>query len=281
MRIALGIEYDGTTFAGWQWQPGRRTIQSVLEGAVSRVAAEPVRLHCAGRTDAGVHALQQVAHFDSAADRSSRSWLLGTNTELPEDIRILWVREVPGEFHARYSAIARYYRYVILNRPMKSALRKRQVTWCFHPLDEQRMQQAAQYLVGEHDFSSFRAQGCQSTTPYRFLHFIEVRREGEEVTIELAANAFLHHMVRNIVGVLMAIGSGKREPVWARDVLDARDRSSGGVTASPDGLYLGGVCYPDLYHLPRDPVFFRLPPDAARYSPPISDNDVSPAANSR
>ncbi|MCU0734392.1 MAG: tRNA pseudouridine(38-40) synthase TruA [Methylotetracoccus sp.] len=281
MRIALGLEYDGTAFAGWQWQPGRRTVQTVLEAALGRVAAGPIRVHCAGRTDAGVHALEQVAHFDATVARSPRSWLLGTNTELPEDLRILWVREVPGDFHARYSAIARFYRYVILNRPMRSALLRRQVTWCFQPLDERRMQEAADHLIGEHDFSSFRAQGCQSVSPFRRLHFIVVRREGERVIIELAANAFLHHMVRNIVGVLTAVGAGKCRPFWAREVLEARNRSSGGITASPDGLYFGGVLYPGRFHLPADPIFSRLPPDAARYSPPIADNDVSLAANSR
>lgn len=281
MRIALGIEYDGTAFAGWQWQPRRRTIQEILEHALSRIAAEPVRVHAAGRTDAGVHAIEQVAHFDTTVGRPLRAWLLGTNTELPEDIRILWVREVPVDFHARYSAIARYYRYVILNRPAKSALSRRQVTWCFRPLDERRMQDAAGCLIGEHDFSSFRAQGCQSVSPFRNMHFIRVRREGDRVIIELAANAFLHHMVRNIVGVLMAIGAGKFEPAWAREVLDARDRRLGGVTAPPDGLYLGGVYYPDCFGLPRDPVFAHLPATAARYSPPSSDDDVSLAANSR
>lgn len=281
MRIALGIEYDGTAFAGWQWQPGRRTVQTVLENALSRIAAEPVRVHAAGRTDAGVHAIAQVAHFDSRAERPQRAWLLGSNTELPEDIRILWTRPVPADFHARYSAIARYYRYVILNRPMKSALSRRQVTWCFQPLDECRMQRAASCLVGEHDFSSFRAQGCQSTSPFRNLHFVTVRRDGERVIIELAANAFLHHMVRNIVGVLMTIGAGKRDPEWAAEVLAARDRAAGGVTALPDGLYLGGVCYPDRFELPRDPIFSLLPRGAARYSPAHLDDDVSLAANSR
>lgn len=281
MRIALGIEYDGTTFAGWQWQPARRTIQTVLENALSRIADEPVRVHAAGRTDAGVHAIEQVAHFDTRADRSLRGWLLGCNTELPEDIRVLWVKEVPPDFHARYCAIARYYRYVILNRPMKSALLKRQVTWCFQPLDECRMQRAASCLVGEHDFSSFRAQGCQSSSPYRNLHFIAVQRDGDRVIVELAANAFLHHMVRNIIGVLMTIGSGKREAAWAAEVLAARNRSVGGVTALPDGLYLGGVLYPDCFQLPRNPIFSRLPRDAARFSPRLFDDDVSLAANSR
>lgn len=281
MRIALGVEYDGTAFAGWQWQPGRRTVQDVLEAAVSRVANESTRVHCAGRTDAGVHALAQVVHFDADAQRTPRAWLLGTNTALPDDLRILWVCEVPQDFNARSSAIARCYRYVILNRPMRSALMRRQVTWCFQPLDEVRMQQAADHLIGERDFTSFRAQGCQSNSPFRRMHFITVRREGERIVIELAANAFLHHMVRNIVGVLMAVGAGKHEPDWARVVLAERDRTAAGVTAPADGLYLAGVCYPERFGLPRDPVFSRLPPDAARYNPAPSDDAVSLVTNSR
>ena len=267
-RIALGIEYDGSAFAGWQRQRARRTIQACVEEAVGRVAAEKVDVVCAGRTDAGVHALEQVAHFDTSARRAMRSWLLGANTELPEDVRVIWAREVAGEFHARYSAIARFYRYVILNRPMKSALLRRQVTWHYHSLDVERMQEAANHLIGEHDFSSFRAQGCQSKSPRRIMHFIRVRREGERVVIELAANAFLHHMVRNIAGVLMEIGSGKQESAWAKAVLDARDRRLGGVTAPPDGLYLGGVFYPERFGLPRHPIFDQLPATANRYIPP-------------
>jgi len=270
-RIAFGLEYDGSAFAGWQWQRDRRTIQACVEEAVSKVAAERVDVVCAGRTDAGVHALEQVVHFDTSARREMRSWLLGANTELPEDVRVIWVREVDGEFHARYSAIARFYRYVILNRPMKSALLRRQVTWHYHELDVERMQEAAKHLIGEHDFSSFRAQGCQSKSPRRIMHFIQVRREGERVVIELAANAFLHHMVRNIAGVLMEIGSGKQAPAWAEAVLAARDRKLAGVTAPPDGLYLGGVYYPERFGIPRHPVFDRLPANASRYVPPAHE----------
>jgi tRNA pseudouridine38-40 synthase len=238
-------------------------------------------VHAAGRTDAGVHALAQVVHFESAARRPLRAWLLGTNTELPEDVRVLWAREVPPDFHARYSAIARYYRYLILNRPVKSALRRRQVTWSFQPLDEVRMAEGAQFLVGEHDFSSFRAQDCQSRSPVRRMHFIVVRREGERIIIEMAANAFVHHMVRNIVGVLMAIGAGKCPPMWARQVLEARTRAAAGATAPADGLYLGGVFYPDRFQLPCDPIFSRLPLDAARFTASCHDVGISLAANSR
>jgi tRNA pseudouridine38-40 synthase len=281
MRIALGVEYDGSAFAGWQWQRGRRTVQAVLEEAVGRVAAAPVRVHAAGRTDAGVHALEQVVHFESLAPRPMRSWLLGVNSALPEDIRVLWARQVPDDFHARYSAIARCYRYVILNRPMKSALHRAQVTWCFRPLDEGRMREAAGCLVGEHDFSSFRAQHCQSKSPIRRMYFIDVRRETERVVIEMAANAFVHHMVRNIAGMLIAIGTGQAEPLLLRQVLEARRRAAAGVTAPPDGLYLSAIFYPARFQLPSDPVFSRLPPDAARFQPAVTDDDVSLAANSR
>lgn len=267
MRIAIGIEYDGSGFAGWQWQNGKRTIQSVVEQALSRVADRPVRAVCAGRTDAGVHAIEQVVHFDTESQRSERSWLLGTNTELPEDVRITWVREVESEFHARFSAIARYYRYEILNRSMRSALRPRLLTWCHAPLDVERMRAGAACLIGEHDFSSFRAQQCQSRSPFRRLHFLHVRREGERVIIEIAANAFLHHMVRNIAGVLMAVGAGKYGPEWVGELLALRDRNQGGVTAPPDGLYLGGVAYPETFGLARDPIFEHLPADARRYEP--------------
>lgn len=266
-RIALGIEYDGAAFAGWQRQRDRRNIQACVEEALSKVAAEPVDAVCAGRTDAGVHAFEQVAHFDTQAHRTPRSWIMGVNTHLPDDVRILWAREMDASFHARASAIARFYRYVILNRPMRSALRRKQTTWCFYPLDAEKMHEAAQYLVGDRDFSSFRAQGCQSHSPRRILHFVQVRREGEDVLIEVCANAFLHHMVRNIAGVLMEIGTGKRPPEWVPELLEARDRDRGGVTAPPDGLYLGGVAYPEKFGLPRHPIFDLLPPDAKRYEP--------------
>jgi len=271
MRIALGVEYDGQAFAGWQWQNGKLTVQAAVEEALSRVAAEPIRVTCAGRTDAGVHALEQVVHFDTKVYRKPYSWLMGTNTALPEEVRILWVQETAEDFHARYSAIARFYRYVILNRPMKSALLRRQVTWHFHPLDENAMQEAANHLIGEHDFSSFRAQDCQSRSPWRRMHFIHVRRESDRVIVDLCANAFLHHMVRNIVGVLMEVGAGKRPPEWGAEVLGARDRKCAGVTAPADGLYLGGVYYPDRFGLPRHPIFDHLPENASRHIPSESE----------
>lgn len=281
LRVALGLEYDGSAFSGWQWQAGRRTVQAVLEQALGRVAAEPIRMNGSGRTDAGVHALHQVAHFDTSARRSMRSWVMGTNSALPDDIRVLWARIVPAAFHARYSAIARHYRYLILNRATKSALLRRRATWCYLPLDESRMQAAADYLLGEHDFSSFRAQGCQSKSPCRRMYRLTVRREEDQVIIDLVANAFLHHMVRNIAGVLIAIGAGKAVPEWSREVLEARSRALAGVTAPPDGLYLAGILYPSAFELPQDAIFSFLPPGVARFAPVSPDDGVSLAANSR
>jgi tRNA pseudouridine38-40 synthase len=266
-RIAMGVEYDGHAFAGWQTQLNRRTVQRCLEDAVGRVAAQPVAVTCAGRTDAGVHALEQVVHFDPPVFREQHSWLLGVNANLPDDVRALWVRPVAASFHARTSAIARFYRYVILDRPVKSALLRHQLTWSYRPMNVEAMQIAADHLIGDHDFSSFRAQGCQSKSPQRMMHFIRVTRVGSQVEVDIAANAFLHHMVRNIAGVLMAIGCGQREPDWAEAVLMARDRNCGGVTAPPDGLYLAGVYYPEEYGIPRHPVFDLLPPGVDRYRP--------------
>jgi len=266
-RIALGLEYDGSAFAGWQWQNGQRTIQACVEQAASKVANEPVTVHCAGRTDAGVHALEQVVHFDTSASRSPRSWVMGINANLPDDVRVLWAREMDPGFHARYSAIARFYRYVIINRAMRSALFRRQVTCCFNPLDEVKMQEAANHLLGDQDFSSFRAQGCQSNSPHRIMHFIHVYREGERVLIDLSANAFLHHMVRNIAGVLMEIGAGKCESDWTKKLLDLRDRTLAAATAPADGLYLGGVYYPEEFGLAKHAIFALLPADARRFEP--------------
>lgn len=261
----LGIEYNGSAFAGWQWQKAQRTVQLVLEQALSKVANHPVTVICAGRTDTGVHALEQVVHFDSAAERSCEAWVRGGNANLPEDVRIMWAKPAVDDFHARYSAIARFYRYIILNRPIRSALSPHQVTWCHAPLDVDRMQQAGNILCGEHDFSSFRAQGCQSKSPFRKLYFLNVRREADQIIIDISANAFLHHMVRNIVGVLMEIGMGKQSVDWPRELLILKDRKLAAVTASPCGLYLGAVYYPERYALDKHPVFELLPADARRY----------------
>ncbi|PPD20270.1 MAG: tRNA pseudouridine(38-40) synthase TruA [Methylomonas sp.] len=264
-RIVLGLEYDGTAYAGWQFQAGKPTVQNRLQQALTIIADQPLTVQCAGRTDAGVHALEQVVHFDCTVQRPLDAWLMGGNSHLPDDIRILWVKPAIADFHARYSAIARFYRYVILNRRMKSALLRSQATWCHDPLDAERMQRAAQHLLGEHDFSSFRAQSCQSVSPNRFMHVIDVYRQDDKIIIDICANAFLHHMVRNIVGVLMAIGTGKRPESWTQDLLQIKDRSQAAMTAPPHGLHLAGVFYPHHYGLPVHPLSFKLPPDAKRY----------------
>lgn len=252
MRVALGIEYDGSAFHGWQaQQEGVRTVQIALEQALSRVADHPVRVVCAGRTDTGVHALGQVVHFDSDAQRTPRNWLLGANVHLPDDVSVTWVRDVSPDFSARFSAVSRRYRYFILNRTARSAVMAGRVTWTHRPLDAVRMHSAAQALVGEHDFSSYRALGCQAKSPVRTLHSLSVERRGEFLVLSLHANAFLHHMVRNIAGVLMAIGRGDREEEWAAEVLSLRDRTLGGVTAPPQGLYFESVEYPEAFGIPH------------------------------
>ena len=250
-RIAVGLEYQGTGYAGWQSQPTRPSVQGRAEAALSTVAAEPVSLVCAGRTDAGVHALGQVAHFDTAAERSLRGWVLGANSHLPRDISVSWARPVPAHFHARYSAEARTYRYVILNRQARSALGAHRVTWIHRPLEARAMAQAAALLEGEHDFSAFRAAECQAKSPVRRLERLCVTRRDDWVTIEATANAFLHHMVRNIAGLLIAVGKGDAPVAWASEVLAGRDRSRSAPTAPADGLYLWAVRYPRAFELPE------------------------------
>ena len=251
-RFALGLEYDGTSFMGWQSQthPGR-TVQSSVEGALGRVADHAVAVTCAGRTDAGVHASGQVIHFDTDARRSLRGWLLGANSNLPPDVAASWILEMPEDFHARFSAEARQYRYVILNRLTRPALAREQVTWTYKPLDAGRMLLAARHLLGRHDFSAFRSVECQAKQPVRTLQRLDVRREGERIVIDAMADGFLHHMVRNITGVLMAVGEGKQEPDWAKAVLEGRDRTLGGVTAPAAGLCLVAVRYPGRFAIPR------------------------------
>lgn len=247
VRIALGIEYDGSYFNGWQTQNGVRTVQETLEKALSKVADQPISVICAGRTDSGVHGLEQVVHFDTTAQRLSRSWIFGTNCYLPDDVNVLWATPIDSSFHARFSAIQRHYRYIILNRSVRSAVHARRMTWFYPPLDISKMQEAAQFLIGEHDFSSFRAKDCQSKSPIRNVTRLEVSRHEEQVWIEVSANAFLQHMVRNIAGVLMAIGMGKENPIWAKQVLESRNRTKGGITAPPDGLYLQSVDYKEEF----------------------------------
>lgn len=253
MRIALGVEYDGSGYHGWQRQDSAIGVQQVVEEALSKVAAHPVRVHCAGRTDTGVHAVGQVIHFDSDADRDERAWVLGGNVNLPYDVSLLWARLMPDDFHARFLATARRYRYIIANRWIRPAIHRRRVSWFHHPLDVERMRAGAKYLLGEHDFSSFRALACQAKSPVKTVHEIEVSRVGEYIAIDVRANAFLHHMVRNIAGVLMTVGRGEQEPEWVAEVLGYRDRSRGGVTAPPDGLYFVHVDYPQRFSLPPCP----------------------------
>ena len=256
MRIALGIEYDGAGFKGWQLQRhGVRTVQGELEDALARVAAHPVRLSCAGRTDTGVHAVGQVVHFDTEAEREPRNWVLGGNVNLPPDVAIHWARAVDPRFHARFSAQARSYRYLILNRPTRSSLLHGRTTWVHRTLDADLMHAAGQALVGTHDFSSYRAIGCQAKSPVRTLHRLAVHRRGDLIELYVHANAFLHHMIRNIAGVLMAIGRAERPTDWAAEVLELQDRTLGGVTAPPDGLYFERVWYPDEYAIPEPPDF--------------------------
>jgi len=250
MRIAAIVEYDGAHFCGWQWQDDVPSVQQAVEQALSKVADEPVRVTVAGRTDAGVHALAQVIHFDTGVLRSDHSWVRGTNSNLPDSVALLWAGRVTDEFSARFSATGREYQYVILNRPVRPALLMRRVTHEYRPLDIDRMQAAARLLVGTHDFSSFRAMQCQAKSPVRELRALEVKRNGDRVVIRAQANAFLHHMVRNLAGVLLDIGAGEREPDWAREVLEARDRTVGGMTAPPDGLYLTSIEYPAAFGIP-------------------------------
>ncbi|MSR15737.1 MAG: tRNA pseudouridine(38-40) synthase TruA [Gammaproteobacteria bacterium] len=251
MRIALGLEYDGTEFCGWQTQHEVSTVQQHVEAALTQIAAHPIQVSCAGRTDAGVHACAQVIHFDTTALRSLRSWVLGSNANLPRAISTLWALEVGPDFHARFSATARIYRYVILNRPTRAGLWASKVSWDCESLNTDAMRIAAQTLLGEHDFSSFRAAGCQAKSPVRHLSHLSITRHHDFLFVDVEANAFLQHMVRNIVGVLLEIGHGERPIEWAQEVLLMRDRTKAGVTAPPTGLYLVGVRYPDRFFLPN------------------------------
>jgi tRNA pseudouridine38-40 synthase len=256
MRYALGLEYDGSGFLGWQVQRQQPTVQGCLELAVARVANHEVRIHCCGRTDTGVHAVCQVAHFDSLAERSERAWILGINSHLPAGISALWIRRVDDDFHARFSAYARSYQYRVLNRWVRPALEARYVSWYRKPLDENRMHKAAQTLLGENDFSAFRAAACQATHAVREIQAISVSRRDNRVLLDITANGFLYHMVRNIAGNLLAIGSGEQEPGWMALLLAGRDRSLAAATAAPEGLYFLGARYPDKYALPSQATDF-------------------------
>ncbi|MCZ6830013.1 MAG: tRNA pseudouridine(38-40) synthase TruA [Gammaproteobacteria bacterium] len=265
-RIALTVEYNGAAYNGWQLQQGANvaTVQGVLEAALGAVAARPVRLFCAGRTDSGVHATNQLVHFDAPTARSPKAWLMGSNANLPDSVVVKGVQAVPAEFHARFSARSRRYRYLILNTAVRSALAPAQLTWVRYPLDVALMHGEAQSLLGERDFSAFRAASCQSTTAMRHVDFVEVYRHGELVVVDIQANAFLHHMVRNIVGTLLAVGCGQLAAGELAGLLALRDRTLAPETAPANGLYLVGVSYPAQFSLqsfPPGPVFLLPDPD--------------------
>jgi tRNA pseudouridine38-40 synthase len=251
-RIVLGIEYNGSAFKGYQWQGEQtRTVQGVLEQALSNVADGRVKLTCAGRTDAGVHATGQVVHFDPPNERDDKAWLLGGNANLPPDVSINWVRRVDNDFSARFTAYARCYRYILLNRRVRPAIHQHHVAWQREPLDAERMNRAAQHLLGENDFSAFRSAQCQASHAFREMQSIHVFRQAEYVVLDIQANAFLHHMVRNIMGSLLVVGRGEQEESWMLELLNSKNRNLAGVTAPAAGLYLVNVKYPDEYGLPE------------------------------
>lgn len=259
MRVALGVEYAGDAFEGWQSQRHGRTVQDHLEAAIAAVAGHPVRLHCAGRTDTGVHATAQVAHFDTEAQRPVWAWVRGVNAHLNAALVVRWAVEVDSGFHARFSAQARRYRYVLHNAPTRPALLARRVGWFHLPLDAGAMDEAAAALMGAHDFTSFRAAGCQGKDPRRLMHQARVGRDGDYLLFDFHANGFLHHMVRNLVGALVMVGKGARAPGWVAEVLAARDRSLAAPTFPADGLYLCGVDYPSTWPLPGDGRIIAMP----------------------
>jgi len=250
VRIALGIEYDGSSFCGWQTQPAGCAVQDKLEQALSQIAGERIGTICAGRTDAGVHALAQVVHFDTAAERPESAWVRGTNALLPPALAVTWARVVSEEFHARYSALDRCYRYVLLNHAVRPAVDQSRVGWFHLPLALDRMREAARLLVGEHDFSAFRSAECQARSPVRELRRLDIERRGDYVIFELCANAFLHHMVRNIIGCLVYVGKGKYPPQWLGEVRAGRDRARAAPTFDAAGLYLARVEYAAAWGLP-------------------------------
>ena len=251
-RIALGIEYNGSQFNGYQLQTsGTRTVQGELEKALSKVAAEPIRLSCAGRTDTGVHATGQVVHFDTHAKRELKAWMLGGNTNLPRDIAVHWVRQVSDDFSARFSAVSRSYRYLLYNRKVRPAVFQHNVAWSFETLHAEKMHDAAQLLLGERDFSAFCSSQCQAKHANREMQAITVRRMSDYIVMDIKANAFLHHMVRNIMGTLMVVGRGEQPVSWVADVVEGCDRKVAGMTASAAGLYLVDVEYPEHHGLPE------------------------------
>jgi tRNA pseudouridine38-40 synthase len=257
----LGLEYDGSRFCGWQTQPQGCAVQDALERALAQVAGESVATVCAGRTDAGVHALAQVVHFDTAAQRPESAWVRGVNALLPPACAVLWSRPVGQEFHARYSAVSRCYRYVLLNHPVRAAVDEPRVGWFHLPLDLDSMRRAARILVGEHDFSAFRSAECQARSPVRTITRLDVTRHGTYLLFDACANAFLHHMVRNIVGCLVYVGKGKYPPEWIGEVLAGRDRARAAPTFEAAGLYLSRVAYAPRWELPDAPRRMIMEPE--------------------
>lgn len=251
VRVAAAVEYNGRHYCGWQRQRHCASVQGEIESALSYVADEPITVACAGRTDTGVHATNQIIHFDTRASRRAYNWIQGANSRLPDGLRIHWAAEVDGHFHARFAARSRTYRYIICNEPVRPAIFNGMVTWCRTELDADAMHRAGQHLLGENDFSSFRAAGCQSQSPFRNIERIAVGRRGTLITLEIQANAFLHHMVRNIAGALIAVGRGLRTIDSVAELLAARDRTLAEATAPAAGLYLVAVEYPDYFDLPK------------------------------
>lgn len=250
LRIALGIRYRGDAYFGWQSQPGGRTLQDTLERALSTFADRPVSTTCAGRTDTGVHGLNQVVHLDPGVERDAFSWVRGTNRYLPKDMSVQWCRPVPADFHARNSARSRRYRYLLLESPVRPSIEAGLVGWTFRPLDGEAMRRAAAHLVGEHDFSSFRASQCQAASPVKTLYEIAIARQGDYWRFDFHGSAFLHHMIRNVMGCLLAVGTGRQAPDWMAEVLRARDRDAAAPTFAPDGLYFVGPQYDAHLGLP-------------------------------
>jgi tRNA pseudouridine38-40 synthase len=260
MRLALGVSYLGTSYTGWQSQPSRNTVQDKLEDALAQFTAQRVSTVCAGRTDAGVHALMQVVHFDIALDRKEFSWLRGTNRYLPRDIAVQWAKPVPDEFHSRACASSRRYVYVVLESPVRPSVEAGRVGWVFRPLEADSMMQAAQHLLGTHDFTSFRASECQARSPVKTLTRAEVSRRGAYWRFDFEADAFLHHMIRNIMGCLILVGQGLQKPGWMREVMEAKSRDAAAPTFSPDGLYFLGPVYDAKWQLPsRTAAYDSLP----------------------
>lgn len=249
-RIALGLEYAGPLFCGWQTQPGGGSVQDALEKALAAIAGHPIQTHCAGRTDAGVHGVNQVVHFDTDAHRPDSAWVRGVNSHLPTGVAVRWSQEVPSDFHARYSARGRRYRYLLTNRPQRAGLWQGRIGWYHRPLALAPMQEAARHLLGEHDFSSFRAAECQAKTPVKDLREIAVSQAGELFIFDFEASAFLHHMIRNIVGSLLHVGKGAAPPDWMAELLAQRNRQMAAPTFAPDGLYFMGPHYEAHWGLP-------------------------------